>query len=93
MSMFFLIASMVMALTLGGVGTVTLATGRVAVPWLRNGVGRPGVWGAGVMLLAAGVAAACVVPFEADMALMLGGLVLVGLSQVLGRQGAQQPKE
>lgn len=36
MSMFFLIASMVMALTLGGVGTVTLATGRVAVPWLRN---------------------------------------------------------
>ncbi|MFH9489112.1 hypothetical protein ACIPJG_31010 [Streptomyces halstedii] len=93
MSMFFLIVSMVMALTLGGVGTVTLATGRVAVPRLRNGVGRPGVWGAGVMLLAAGVAAARVVPFEADMALMLGGLVLVGLSQVLGRQGAQQPKE
>ncbi|MFE7518589.1 hypothetical protein [Streptomyces halstedii] len=93
MSMFFLIVSMVIALTLGGVGTVTLATGRVAVPWLRNGVGRPGVWGAGVMLLAAGVAAARVVPFEADMALMLGGLVLVGLSQILGRQGAQQPKE
>ncbi|AWL39626.1 hypothetical protein [Streptomyces halstedii] len=93
MSMFFLIVGMVMALTLGVVGTVTLATGRVAVPWLRKGVGRPGVWGAGVMLLAAGIAAARVVPFEADMALMLGGLVLVGLSQVFGRQRAQQTKE
>lgn len=92
MSMFFLIISMMMALMLGVVGTVTLATGRVAVPWLRRGVGRPGVWGAGVMLLAAGIAAARGMSFEADMALMLGGLVLVGLSQVLGRQGARQTK-
>ncbi|MFG2593680.1 hypothetical protein [Streptomyces sp. NPDC048438] len=90
--MFFLIVSMVMALTLGVVGMVTLVTGRVAVPWLRNSVGRPGIWGAGVMLLAAGVAAARVMPFGADMSLMLGGLALAGLSQVLGRQGARQTK-
>ncbi|MFJ1674982.1 MULTISPECIES: hypothetical protein [unclassified Streptomyces] len=90
--MFFLIVSMVMALTFGVVGMVTLVTGRVAVPWLRNSVGRPGVWGAGVMLLAAGVAAARVMPLGANMSLMLGGLVLVGLSQILGRQGARQTK-
>ncbi|MFJ4575550.1 hypothetical protein ACIP4W_29890 [Streptomyces sp. NPDC088846] len=90
--MFFLIVSMVMSLTFGVVGMVTLVTGRVAVPWLRNSVGRPGVWGAGVMLLAAGVAAARVMPLGANMSLMLGGLVLVGLSQILGRQGARQTK-
>ncbi|MFJ2913757.1 hypothetical protein ACIO8F_31045 [Streptomyces sp. NPDC087228] len=90
--MFFLIVSMVMALTFGVVGMVTLVTGRVAVPWLRNSVGRPGVWGTGVMLLAAGVAAARVMPLGANMSLMLGGLVLVGLSQILGRQGARQTK-
>ncbi|WP_329228061.1 hypothetical protein OG488_10450 [Streptomyces sp. NBC_01460] len=90
--MFFLIVSTVTALTLGVVGMVALVTGRVAVPWLRNSVGRPGIWGGGVMLLAAGVAAARVLPFEADMSLILGGLVLVGLSQVLGRPGARQAK-
>ncbi|MEU9620937.1 hypothetical protein [Streptomyces sp. NPDC048155] len=90
--MFFLIVSMVMALTFGVVGMVTLVTGRVAVPWLRNSVGRPDVWGAGVMLLAAGVAAARVMPLGANMSLMLGGLVLVGLSQILRRQGARQTK-
>ncbi|MFG2408081.1 hypothetical protein ACGFR8_27825 [Streptomyces brevispora] len=90
--MFFLIVSMVMALTLGAVGMVTLVSGRVAVPWLRNSVGRPGVWGAGVMLLAAAIAAARVMPFGANMSVMLGGVVLVGLSQILGHQGARQAK-
>jgi hypothetical protein len=87
---FFMVVSVVMALVLGAAGLLALMTGRVAFPWLRSSVGRPGIWGAGALLLAGGVAAARIMPFEINVPLVLSGLVLMGLAQMLGRRRADR---
>ncbi|CAL9622864.1 hypothetical protein SUDANB176_05885 [Streptomyces sp. enrichment culture] len=74
---------LVMALVLGAAGAVALVTGRVVLPWFRGSVGRPGLWGAGALLLAGGLAAGRLMPFGGNMPLVLGGLVLVAVSQFL----------
>ncbi|MFB6989337.1 hypothetical protein [Streptomyces sp. NPDC056304] len=81
---------MVMALVLGVVGVLALVTGRVVLPWLSSSVRRPGVWGAGALLLAGAVGGARIMPFEVNVPLMLGGLVLMGLAQVLGSRESRQ---
>ncbi|MFF1504850.1 hypothetical protein ACFVZR_34580 [Streptomyces sp. NPDC058316] len=81
---------MVMALVLGVVGVLAVVTGRVVLPWLNSSVRRPGVWGAGALLLAGAVGGARIMPFEVNVPLMLGGLVLMGLAQVLGSRESRQ---
>ncbi|MFE3826638.1 hypothetical protein [Streptomyces sp. NPDC059092] len=90
MSTFFLVVSILIALVLGGVGASTLVTGRVVLPWLSSRVRRPGLWGAGALLLAGAVAGARIMPFEANMALMLAGLALIGSAQILGGREPRQ---
>ncbi|GHH55451.1 hypothetical protein GCM10018773_59870 [Streptomyces candidus] len=89
MSVIFLAVSVVMALVLGVVGVLAVVADRVALPWLNRGVKRPGMWGAGALLLAGALATARIMPFEGTTLLMLSGLVLIGLAQVLGSQKAR----
>ncbi|WP_073946438.1 hypothetical protein [Streptomyces kebangsaanensis] len=90
MSTFFLVIGMVVGLALGVMGVLTLVTDRVAAPWLRSGVGRPRVWGAGALLAGGAVAAARVLPVEVDVPLMLAGAVLMVLAQVPKRREKRQ---
>ncbi|CAL9398535.1 hypothetical protein [Streptomyces sp. Tu 3180] len=90
MSTFVLAVGLVMALVLGAAGAVALVTGRIVLPWFRDGVSRPGLWGAGALLLAGGLAAAHLMPFGGNMPLVLGGLVLVAASQFLEPRRTRQ---
>lgn len=76
----------VMALMIGVAGVLAMATGRIAFPWLRGKVSRPGLWGAGALLLAATLATAQLVPFGVRTVIGLSGLVLIGLGYVRGRR-------
>lgn len=76
-----LVVILVMALTLCVIGVLAMTTGRVALPWVRNGVKQPRVWGAGTLLIAAGLTAAWLVPFRGQSLLTLAGLVLTCWSQ------------
>ncbi|MBL3668594.1 hypothetical protein JL475_21895 [Streptomyces sp. M2CJ-2] len=83
MSTFFLVVGSVMALVLGAAGAVALVTGRIVLPWFQGGVSRPGLWGAGALLLAGGLAATRRMPSGGNMPLVLVGLSLMTASQLL----------
>ncbi|CAL9481325.1 hypothetical protein SUDANB106_03073 [Streptomyces sp. enrichment culture] len=87
MSVFWTVTA-VMAVALGAAGASALATGRLLFPWLRRSVRRPGVWGAGALLMAASLAVGRWVPPGIHIPLMLGGLVLVLLAQTGRARGA-----
>lgn len=84
MSGFFAVFGAVLVLTLGVSGVLAAVTGRVALPWLRGSVRRPGAWGAGALLLAVGLMAGRLAPVAVQLPLMLGGVVLILLGQILG---------
>ncbi|MEV0694529.1 hypothetical protein [Streptomyces sp. NPDC050388] len=83
MSTFFLVAGSAMALVLGAAGAVALVTGRIVLPWFQGGVSRPGLWGAGALLLAGGLAATRRMPSGGNMPLVLVGLSLMTAAQLL----------
>ncbi|MFF9218350.1 hypothetical protein [Streptomyces viridosporus] len=83
MSTFFLAVGLVMALVLGVAGSVALVAGRIVLPWFRDSVSRPGLWGAGALLLAGGLAATPAMPFGGNMPLILVGLSLMTASQFI----------
>ncbi|MFE9862621.1 hypothetical protein ACFYPZ_07580 [Streptomyces sp. NPDC005506] len=86
MLMLVVVVGDVMALMMGVAGVLAMATGRIAFPWLRGKVTRPGVWGAGALLLAATLATAQFVSFGVRTALGVSGLVLIGLGYVWGHR-------
>ncbi|MFF8402574.1 hypothetical protein ACF1AB_36270 [Streptomyces sp. NPDC014846] len=75
-----------MALMMAVAGVPALATGRMVFPWLRGKVARPGVWGAGALLLAVTLATAPFVSFGVRTAVGLSGLALLGPGYARGRR-------
>ncbi|MFF8861439.1 hypothetical protein ACF08B_05240 [Streptomyces sp. NPDC015139] len=92
MLMLAVVVGDVMALMTAVAGVLAVATGRMMFPWLRGKVGRPGVWGAGALLLAATLATAPFVSFGVRTAVGLSGLALLGLGYARGRR-ATPPTE
>ncbi|MET7610028.1 hypothetical protein ABZX97_02830 [Streptomyces seoulensis] len=76
-----LVLVLALALILTVTGVLAMTTGRIALPWVRKGVTRPRVWGAGTLLIAASLAATWLVPFRGQSLLMLVGLALIWRAQ------------
>ncbi|MEU5404009.1 hypothetical protein ABZ348_32540 [Streptomyces sp. NPDC005963] len=55
MATVFLVIRIVLSLTCVAAGIWAMATGRIAFPWLRRSVHRPGMWGAGALLLGSAI--------------------------------------
>lgn len=77
--------ALAVALALAVAGGLALVTGRVLFPWLRRSVRRPGLWGAGNVLLAGAMtgAVAGTPALWPCAALAVAGLVLIGAAQLL----------
>ncbi|MDX2591968.1 MULTISPECIES: hypothetical protein [Streptomyces] len=81
MSSIVLAMIVVMVLLLSVTGVLAMTTGRIALPWVRKGVKRPRLWGAGALLIAASLTMAWLVPFRGQSLLMLAGLLLTWRAQ------------
>ncbi|WP_329019295.1 hypothetical protein [Streptomyces sp. NBC_00690] len=86
MATVFLVIRFALALTFAAAGVLALVTGRIAFSWLRRSVHRPGIWGAGALLLGTALGLQPVLPFEVQIPLMILGLLLIGLSQLWWRR-------
>ncbi len=92
MSTPFTAITMAMAAVLAAEGVLALATGRVFLLWMPRRVNRPGLWGAGTLLMAAALATARITPFELNILLMLSGAVLASLPQKFGNSEESRPE-
>ncbi|MBB1242268.1 hypothetical protein GL263_01560 [Streptomyces durbertensis] len=85
-SVFFLVVTLLLALSLGVVGVMTIVTGRMPLRWLRREVRHPLLWGAGALVEAAALLIVRIVPFEVSTPIFMAGLLLCAASSLVERR-------